>query len=372
MRDRRGSAAGLARDAGQDPQHTHPGGGGSQDSPARRRGPRGRAPAGPAACAVRQPPQAGARRGARIVVTDRQDLETRRAPRGAPPSAGAQCADAASYAGRAVAQEMRFHAGEGVPRPSGFDGRQGYANGPACRSRRVRVPCGQHFSGGVRHVRRPLWLFTLRRRGDGSSRRDVARIDGPRARGADAPGWAHVTVTVGSVAGRDTRRQPLVGDRERRAIPGRHQVVERPGRDPRRQHGQRHGQRGQRTPGRGERAMLDLRLTSVHGARVIATRCQGGTEAIVAGSTRARNLGAIAAATAAGALVAAAAVGRRRGQAERSSAPSWVAVRRPASFPRPRAGQVLLKQGMALTFTTSEAVAVRSSGKERSADAGAE
>jgi hypothetical protein len=107
---------------------------------------------------------------------------------------------------------------------------------------------------------------------------------------------------------------------------------------------------------RGQRAMLDLRLTSVTvaGHRYAVP---GGTEAVVAGSTRARNLGAIAAATAAGALIGTAVGGTGKGTIIGAVVGGGAAT---GVVSQTRGWQVLLKQGTPLTFTTSEAVAVRS------------
>jgi len=107
---------------------------------------------------------------------------------------------------------------------------------------------------------------------------------------------------------------------------------------------------------RGERAMLDLRLTSITVAGHRYT-VQGSTEAIIAGSTRARNLGAIAAATAAGALVGKAVSGTGKGTIIGAVVGAGAAT---GVVSQTKGWQVLLKQGTPLTFTTSEAVAVRS------------
>jgi len=107
---------------------------------------------------------------------------------------------------------------------------------------------------------------------------------------------------------------------------------------------------------RGERAMLDLRLTSITVAGHRYT-VQGSTEAITAGSTRARNLGAIAAATAAGALIGKAVSGTGKGTIIGAVVGGGAAT---GVVSQTRGWQVLLKQGTPLTFTTSEAVAVRS------------
>jgi hypothetical protein len=107
---------------------------------------------------------------------------------------------------------------------------------------------------------------------------------------------------------------------------------------------------------KGERAMLDLRLTSitVAGHRYAV---QGSTEAIIAGSTRARNLGAIAAATAAGALIGQAVSGTGKGTIIGAVVGGGAAT---GVVSQTKGWQVLLKQGTPLTFTTSAAVAVRS------------
>jgi hypothetical protein len=106
---------------------------------------------------------------------------------------------------------------------------------------------------------------------------------------------------------------------------------------------------------KGDRAMLDLGLSSitVDGHRY---RVHGGTEAIIAGSTRARNLGAIAGGAAAGALVGKAVGGSNKGALIGGligGAASTGAVAASKGY------QVVLKSGTRLTFTTSEAVAVR-------------
>jgi hypothetical protein len=106
---------------------------------------------------------------------------------------------------------------------------------------------------------------------------------------------------------------------------------------------------------KGDRAMLDLRLTSitVEGHRYAV---HGGTEAVVAGSTRARNLGAIAASAAGGALVGQAVSGSGKGALVGAVVGGGVATGVVAASD---GYQVALKSGTQLTFTTSEAVAVR-------------
>lgn len=112
---------------------------------------------------------------------------------------------------------------------------------------------------------------------------------------------------------------------------------------------------GVRAARKGDRAMLDLGLTSVmvdgHSYRV-----HGSTEAVIAGSPRARNLGAIAGGVAAGALIGKAVshsnkgtiVGGLIGGAATTGAVSQT-----------KGWQVVLKPGTSLTFTTDQAVAVR-------------
>lgn len=110
------------------------------------------------------------------------------------------------------------------------------------------------------------------------------------------------------------------------------------------------------TPARkGDRAMLDLGLTSFTvGDRNY--RVHGTTEAVVAGSTRARNLGAIAAATAAGAVVGHAIGGSDKGTVIGAIVGGGAAT---GVVSQTKGWQVVLKQGTPLTFITSEAVAVR-------------
>jgi len=106
---------------------------------------------------------------------------------------------------------------------------------------------------------------------------------------------------------------------------------------------------------KGDRAMLDLGLTSitVAGHRYAV---HGSTEAIIAGSTRARNLGAIAGSAAAGALIGNAVGGSTKGTIIGGVVGGGVATGVVASSD---GYQVVLKQGTPLTFTTNESVAVR-------------
>ncbi len=106
---------------------------------------------------------------------------------------------------------------------------------------------------------------------------------------------------------------------------------------------------------KGDRAMLDLGLTSINvgGQRYVV---HGSTEAIIAGSTRARNLGAIGAATVAGAIIGHQVGGSDKGTIVGGLIGAGAATGVVAASD---GYQVVLKPGIALTFTTSEAVAVR-------------
>ena len=110
------------------------------------------------------------------------------------------------------------------------------------------------------------------------------------------------------------------------------------------------------TPARkGDRAMLDLGLTSFTVGNQ-NYRVHGSTEAVIAGSPRARNLGAIAAATAAGAVVGHAIGGSDKGTVIGAVVGGGAAT---GVVSQTKGWQVVLKQGTPLTFITSEAVAVR-------------
>jgi hypothetical protein len=107
---------------------------------------------------------------------------------------------------------------------------------------------------------------------------------------------------------------------------------------------------------KGNRAMLDLALSSItignHRYPV-----HGSMEAIIAGSPRARNLGAIGAATAAGAIVGHAVGGSGKGTLVGAIVGGGAAT---GVVSQTKGWQVVLKSGTPLTFTTSEALAVRS------------
>ena len=106
---------------------------------------------------------------------------------------------------------------------------------------------------------------------------------------------------------------------------------------------------------KGDRAMLDLGLSSItiDGRRY---SMRGNTEAIIAGSPRARNLGAIGAATVAGAVV-----GHQVGGSDKGTVIGGLIGAGAATgvVSQTRGWQVVLKSGTPLTFTTSQSVAVR-------------
>ena len=106
---------------------------------------------------------------------------------------------------------------------------------------------------------------------------------------------------------------------------------------------------------KGDRAMLDLGLNTitVDGRDY---RVRGSMESVVAGSTRARNLGAIAGSAAAGALVGQAVSGSTKGTVIGAVVGGGVAT---GVVAKSDGYQVVLKPGIALTFTTNESVAVR-------------
>jgi len=106
---------------------------------------------------------------------------------------------------------------------------------------------------------------------------------------------------------------------------------------------------------KGNRAMLDLGLTSFTVGNQ-NYRVHGITEAVIAGSPRARNLGAIAAATAAGAVIGHAIGGSDKGTVIGGIVGGGAAT---GVVSQTKGWQVVLKQGTPLSFTTSEAVAVR-------------
>jgi len=106
---------------------------------------------------------------------------------------------------------------------------------------------------------------------------------------------------------------------------------------------------------KGDRAMLDLTLASVN-VDGRSYHLRGSTEAVIAGSTRARNLGAIAGATAAGAVVGQAIGGSTKSTVIGAVIGGGVAT---GAVSQTKGYQVVLKQGTPLTFTTGAPVAVR-------------
>jgi hypothetical protein len=106
---------------------------------------------------------------------------------------------------------------------------------------------------------------------------------------------------------------------------------------------------------KGDRAMLDLGLSSITvGSHTY--RVQGSTEAIIAGSTRARNLGAIGAATVAGAIV-----GHQVNHSDKGTIIGGLIGGAAATgvVSQTDGYQVELKPGTGITFTTSQTIAVR-------------
>jgi hypothetical protein len=106
---------------------------------------------------------------------------------------------------------------------------------------------------------------------------------------------------------------------------------------------------------KGDRAMLDLGMSAITiaGHRYAL---HGSSDAIVAGSTRARNLGAIAGGAAAGALIGTAVSHSTEGAVVGAVVGGGAATGVVAASD---GYQVVLKPGMTLMFTTNEAVAVR-------------
>jgi hypothetical protein len=106
---------------------------------------------------------------------------------------------------------------------------------------------------------------------------------------------------------------------------------------------------------KGNRAMLDLGLSSFTVGDQ-NYRVHGISEAVVAGSPRARNLGAIGAATAAGAVVGHAVGGSDTGTLIGAIVGGGAAT---GVVSQTKGWQVVLKQGTPITFTTNQAVALR-------------
>ena len=112
---------------------------------------------------------------------------------------------------------------------------------------------------------------------------------------------------------------------------------------------------GVRAAQKGDRAMLDLALSGVE-VDGRTYHVHGGTEAIVAGSTRARNLGAVAAGAGAGALIGKAVGGGGKGALIGGLIGAGAATGAVAAS---KGYQVVLKPGTTIDFTTSGPVAVR-------------
>jgi len=106
---------------------------------------------------------------------------------------------------------------------------------------------------------------------------------------------------------------------------------------------------------KGSRASLDLAMSSIN-VEGHSYDGHGGTEAIVAGSARARNIGAVVGGAGAGALIGKA-VGGGKGAligGLLGGAAAGGAVAKSKGY------QVVIKDGTTLTFTTSENVSIRS------------
>lgn len=105
---------------------------------------------------------------------------------------------------------------------------------------------------------------------------------------------------------------------------------------------------------KGDRAMLNLAVTSVVVGGSVHTLAAS-TEEIVAGSTRARNLGAVAGGAAAGAIIGKA-VGGGKGALIGGLAGAAATA---GAVSTTKGYQVVLKEGTELTFTTDEAVVMK-------------
>jgi hypothetical protein len=107
---------------------------------------------------------------------------------------------------------------------------------------------------------------------------------------------------------------------------------------------------------KGDRAMLDLGISSIN-VNGTTYHVSGGTEEIVAGSTRARNLGAIAGGAAAGALIGRAVGGSGKGALIGGLLGGAAAGGGVAAS---KGYQVVVKEGTDITFTTHESVTLPS------------
>ncbi|NOT35322.1 MAG: hypothetical protein HOP12_14355 [Candidatus Eisenbacteria bacterium] len=111
---------------------------------------------------------------------------------------------------------------------------------------------------------------------------------------------------------------------------------------------------GARGAKRGERAMLDLAIKSisVHGNNESVS---ASTEEVVAGSTRARNLGAIAGSAAAGAII-----GKAVGDGKNGAVGGIIGGATAAGVVAASKGyQVVLKDGAVMSFTVNQTVSMR-------------
>src|SRR5262245_42982514 len=106
---------------------------------------------------------------------------------------------------------------------------------------------------------------------------------------------------------------------------------------------------------KGDRAMLDLAVKAV-GAGSHSTTLTASTEPVIAGSTRARNLGAIAGGAAAGALIGKAVGGGGKDAAIGAVIGGAAATGAVAAS---QGYQVELKEGTPLTFTVNNSVTMR-------------
>jgi hypothetical protein len=106
---------------------------------------------------------------------------------------------------------------------------------------------------------------------------------------------------------------------------------------------------------RGTRAMLDLAMRSVR-VDGKTTSVSAGTEAVIAGSPRARNIGAIAGGAAAGALIGKAVGGDGKDAAVGGILGGATAAGVVATS---KGYQVVLKEGTVLRFTVNESVAMK-------------
>jgi len=106
---------------------------------------------------------------------------------------------------------------------------------------------------------------------------------------------------------------------------------------------------------KGDRAMLDLAVSSIN-VNGRSYPISGGTEPIIAGSTRARNMGAVAGGAAAGAIIGHAIGGSGKGTLIGGLIGGAAAAGGAAAS---KGYQVHIKPGTEITFTTNDAVAVR-------------